>query len=173
MSYFSGAWRDAAAGAALAALLIGSSFAAPALAYAQRQTIENDLSRCVAAAGPSMLVEVSGFQSATGTVRVQSYPATRNAWLEKGAWINRIESPVRLTNGKMRFCVPLPAAGRYGIAVRHDRNGNGKTDLSQDGGGFTNNPKASIFNLGKPSADKAAVAVGNAPVAVSISLQYL
>lgn len=173
MSIFSGAHRKAAAGAALAALLVGASFAAPAGAYAQRKHIENDLGRCAAGSGPAMLVEVNGFQGATGTIRVQSYPATRNAWLEKGAWINRIEEPVRLANGKMRFCVPLPAAGRYGIAVRHDRNGNGKTDISRDGGGFSNNPKASIFNLGKPAVEKAAVAVGQAPVAISISLQYM
>jgi uncharacterized protein (DUF2141 family) len=73
----------------------------------------------------------------------------------------------------MRFCMPLPASGRYGVAVRHDVNGNGKTDLSRDGGGFSNNPKVSIFNLGKPSVDKAAVAVGNTPVIIAISLQYM
>ncbi len=155
------------------ALALAFAIAAPAGAYAQRKTIENDLSQCAQGNGPSVLVEVSGFRGATGTIRVQSYPATRNAWLEKGAWINRIETGVRPVGGKMRFCVPLPAAGSYGIAVRHDRNGNGKTDLSQDGGGFSNNPKASIFNLGKPAVDKAAIAVGNAPVVISISLQYM
>ena len=58
-------------------------------------------------------------------------------------------------------------------SVRHDVNGNGKTDLSQDGGGFSNNPKASIFNLGKPAVEKAAVPVGSAPVSIAIVLQYL
>ena len=173
MLKISGVSRKAATGAMLAALVIvGASFSS-ALAYAQRQVIDNDMARCAVGSGPAILVEVSGFEAATGTVRVQSYPATSSAWLEKGAWINRIETPVRPVNGKMRFCVPLPATGRYGIAVRHDLNGNGKTDLSRDGGGFSNNPKASIFNLGKPSADKAAVPVGNAPVSISIALQYM
>ncbi|MCM3274417.1 DUF2141 domain-containing protein, partial [Paenibacillus elgii] len=31
----------------------------------------------------------------------------------------------------MTVCVPLPEAGVYGIAVRHDVNGNGKTDISK------------------------------------------
>ena len=145
----------------------------PAQAVAQRKVIENDLSKCANNAGPAMLVEVSGFERATGKVRVQAYPATSSAWLEKGGWINRIEEPVQASGGKMRFCVPLPAAGRYGIAVRHDSNGNGKTDLSQDGGGFSNNPKLSIFNLGRPSVDKVAVSVGNGVTSVTIKLQYM
>jgi uncharacterized protein (DUF2141 family) len=155
-----------------AALVATAIFVAPAHAVAQRQMIENDLSRCVASAGPAVMVEVSGFQGSTGAIRVQSYPATKEAWLAKGAWINRIDTRVQLVNGKMKFCLPLPAAGRYAIAVRHDRNGNGKTDISQDGGGFSNNPKASIFNLGKPAASKAAIAVGNAPLSISVALQY-
>ena len=173
MSKISGAYRGATAGAALVALVITGWAAAPALAYAQRQNIENDMARCSSGTGPAIQVDISGFEGATGTVRVQSYPATRSAWLEKGAWINRIEAPVKLVNGKMSFCVPLPASGRYGIAVRHDTNGNGKTDLSRDGGGFSNNPPVSIFNLGKPTVEKAAVTVGNAPVTISISLQYM
>ncbi len=155
------------------ALALALAVAAPAGAYAQRKIIANDLSQCTAGSGPSVLVVVSGFRGATGTIRVQSYPASKGAWLEKGAWINRIDTSVRLVDGKMRFCLPMPAAGSYGIAIRHDRNGNGKTDLSQDGGGFSNNPKASIFNLGKPPVDKAAIAVGHGPVAISVSLQYM
>ncbi|MCH4150584.1 MAG: DUF2141 domain-containing protein [Sphingobium sp.] len=173
MSKISGVFRKAALCAVAAALVIGGSVASPVLAYAQRQVIDNDMARCAADAGPSIIVEVSGFEASTGIIRLQSYPATRTAWLEKGAWINRIEAPARPVNGKMRFCMPLPASGRYGVAVRHDVNGNGKTDLSRDGGGFSNNPKVSIFNLGKPSVDKAAVAVGNTPVIIAISLQYM
>lgn len=135
--------------------------------------ISNDLSKCAAGAGSSILVDVSGFQAQSGLIRVQVYPATDKAWLTKGAWLVRIDTPVRVSAGKMRFCLPVPGAGRYGVAVRHDRNGNGKTDLMQDGGGFSNNPALSIFNLGKPAASKAAVAVGKAPVSVSIRLQYM
>ncbi|MBB6124265.1 DUF2141 domain-containing protein [Sphingobium subterraneum] len=161
-----------ALGAVATVLVATGVLVTPARAVAQRQVIDNDLSRCAPSAGPAVLVDVSGFKGATGKIRVQAYPATRSAWLESGAWIDRIDVPVQASNGRMKFCLPLPAPGRYGIAVRHDRNGNGKTDLREDGGGFSNNPKASIFNLGKPSVDKAAITVGNAPTSISITLQY-
>jgi uncharacterized protein (DUF2141 family) len=157
-------------------LLSAAVFAAlpaPTLATPSHVPISNDLNKCTPQSGPSILVDVAGFQGAGGAIRVQLYPATKSAWLSKGAWINRIDTPVRLANGKMRFCVPVPAAGRYGIAVRHDANGNGKTDFTKDGGGFSNNPKLSIFNMGKPAVDKAAVSVGNGPVSILINLQYL
>ena len=120
-----------------------------------------------------MLVDVRGFVAPTGTVRVQSYPATRAAWLAKGEWLDRIDTAVRPSNGEMRFCMPVPGAGRYGIAVRHDRDGNGKTDISRDGGGFSNNPGISIFNLGKPSVEKAAFYAGPGVTKITITLKYM
>ena len=161
---------------AKAGLIAGAAwFAASAgMAGAAQQEIGNDMGRCAAgAAGSAVLVDVSGFDKAVGIIRVQSYPATKSAWLEKGQWINRIEMPARPNGGQMLFCVPVPGPGRYAIAVRHDRNNNGKTDISEDGGGFSNNPKASIFNLGKPSVDKAAFAAGSGVTRISIKLQYL
>ena len=82
-----------------------------------------------------------------------------------------IELPARA--GSMTVCVPLPDAGSYGIAVRHDVNGNGKTDLSSDGGGMSNNPSINIFNLGKPSYTKTAFAVGNGPRTITITMKYM
>ena len=150
-----------------AALIAGTAMAA-------QDEITNDLTRCAAdAQGSAVLVDVSGFEKTGGTIRVQAYPATKSAWLEKGQWINRIEMPARPASGMMHFCVPVPGPGRYAIAVRHDRNGNGKTDISADGGGFSNNPKASIFNLGKPGVEKAAFAAGPGVTRISIKLQYL
>jgi uncharacterized protein (DUF2141 family) len=144
----------------------------PAMAHGQ--IIANDLERCASSGnGPAVLVDVRGFAAATGKVRVQSYPATRSAWLTKGEWLNRIDSPVRPANGTMRFCVPVPQAGKYGIAVRHDRDGNGKTDFSRDGGGFSNNPSISIFNLGKPAVEKAAFYAGPGVTKITITLKYM
>ncbi|WP_037461682.1 DUF2141 domain-containing protein [Sphingobium herbicidovorans] len=143
-------------------------------AFAHGQEISNDLDKCGASSkGPAVLVDVRGFAAPTGNVRVQSYPATKSAWLAKGAWLNRIDTVVRPSDGGMRFCVPVPEPGRYAIAVRHDRNGNGKTDISRDGGGFSNNPSISIFNLGKPSVQKAAVNVGPGVTRLTIKLQYM
>lgn len=135
------------------------------------QEVGNDMSRCAADKGPSVLVVVRGVKESAGKIRVQSYPATGNAWLAKGRWLHRIES--RANSGNMNFCVPVPSEGRYGIAVRHDRNGNGKTDISQDGGGFSNNPSISILNLGKPSVSKVAFQAGPGVTKITINLKYL
>ncbi len=154
-------------------LTVGATLVS-APAWAQRQEIGNDMSRCAASArGPAVLVDVKGFSSATGNIRLQTYPATKAAWLAKGAWINRLETAVKPSDGAMRFCMPLPEPGRYGIAVRHDRNGNGKTDLREDGGGFSNNPSISIFNLGKPSVEKTAFHAGPGVTRITINLQYM
>ena len=135
------------------------------------QEVGNDMSRCAADKGPSVLVVVRGVKESAGKIRVQSYPATGSAWLAKGRWLHRIES--RANSGNMNFCVPIPSEGRYGIAVRHDRNGNGKTDISQDGGGFSNNPSISILNLGKPSVSKVAFQAGPGVTKITINLKYL
>lgn len=138
-------------------------------ANAEGQVISNDLSKC--RSGPSTLVHISGIKTGTGRIRVQSYRANASEWLAKGRWLTRVEVPARA--GVMTVCVPLPEAGSYGIAVRHDINGNGKTDLTSDGGGMSNNPSINIFNLGKPSYKKTAFDVGNAPRAISITMKYM
>ena len=140
-------------------------------ASATGTAISNDMSRCSSGNGPAVLVSVQGVKAATGRIRVQSYPATPGAWLTKGRWINRIEA--KANNGAMTFCVPVPAAGKYGIAVRHDRNANGKTDISQDGGGFSNNPSINILNLGKPAVGKVAFYAGTGVTKITINLRYM
>ena len=131
----------------------------------------NDMSRCSDGSGPAVLVNVRGVKEASGRIRIQSYPATSGAWLAKGRWINRIES--RASAGSMSFCVPVPAAGNYGNAVRHDRNAKGKTDISQDGGGFSNNPSINILNLGKPAVNKVSFYAGTGVTKITINLKYM
>lgn len=158
----------AATGAALALTLGG--IAVPALAQ-YRQAIGNDMARCSAGAGPAVRVTVNGIKSSSGRIRVQSYRATSSDWLETGKWINRIEASARA--GSMTFCMPVPAAGSYGIAVRHDVNGNGKTDITSDGGAMSNNPSINIFNLGKPSYKKTAFPVGSGVTAIAVNMRYM
>lgn len=153
---------------ALGALAFGT--AAPAHAQ-YRQTISNDMAQCRGGNGPAVLVTVEGIKASKGRIRVQSYRANGADWLQKGRWINRIEAGARA--GSMSFCVPVPSAGSYGIAVRHDLDGDGKTDLSGDGGGMSNNPSINIFNLGKPHYSKAAFAVGSGVKSISIKMRYM
>jgi uncharacterized protein (DUF2141 family) len=158
----------ASAAFALGALVFATS--APAIAQ-YRQAIGNDMSKCETDGGPAVMVTVDGIKSSSGRVRVQSYRATAADWLAKGRWINRIEAPARA--GTMRFCMPVPATGSYGIAVRHDVNGNGDTDLTKDGGAMSNNPSINVFNLGKPSFKKTAFQVGAGVKPIRIQMRYM
>ena len=151
--------------ASLCVALLSMSVAA----NAEGQVLPNDLAKC--RSGPSTLVQISGVKAGSGKIRVQSYRANASEWLANGRWLTRIEVPARA--GSMTVCVPFPQAGTYGIAVRHDFNGNGKTDLSSDGGGMSNNPSINIFNLGKPSYKKTGFDVGNAPKTISITMKYM
>lgn len=162
----------ATAGSISAALGLGATtLVVPAGAQdIYRQKISNDMGRCAPGAGPAVRVTVRGVDGSTGKVRVQSYRGTKEEWLQKGKWIYRIEAPARA--GTMVICMPVPEAGTYGIAVRHDKNGNGKTDLREDGGGMSNNPSINIFNLGKPHYTKTAFAVGSGVESIAIEMKY-
>jgi uncharacterized protein (DUF2141 family) len=154
-----------------AAALLGSLALLPTEAQAQyRQKISNNLSKC-SGGSPAVRVTVRGIKSSSGKIRVQSYRGTKADWLQKGKWINRIETPARA--GTMTFCMPVPASGVYGIAVRHNTNGNGKTEIRKDGGAMSNNPSINIFNLGKPSYKKTRFSVGSTTKAISINMRYM
>ena len=117
---------------------------------------------------PSVLVHVAGFKRPTGNVKVSLY-GSESHWLVKGGRISRVKVPV--TGRVMDICMPVPAPGRYAVAVHHDYNVNGERDR-QDGGGYSRNPKISIFNP-KPPFSKAAFTVGNGPSKVGVTLIYL
>ncbi len=153
---------------AVAALSLAVSAGA---AVREHEELRNDMSLCRADKGPALLVTVDGIKATSGSIRVQSYRATSAEWLQSGRWISRIEVPARA--GTMTFCVPLPASGTYGIAVRHDVNGNGKTDISSDGGAMSNNPPINLFNLGKPSYTKVGVPVGNEVKSIRVQMRYM
>lgn len=153
-------------------LLAAMALAAPAPALAQyRNEIRNDIGKCSSGAGPAIMVTIDGVKSSSGKLRVQSYRATSEEWLTKGKWLSRIEVPARA--GTMTVCVPVPASGTYGIAVRHDVNGNGHTDIGTDGGAMSNNPSINIFNLGKPSYSKVGVPVGGGVKSIRVQMKYM
>ena len=161
------AFRTLAAALALSGL--AAAGAAPA-AVTYRNEIGNDPGRC-SGSGPAIRVTVNGVKATSGKLRVQLYRGTASDWLAKGKWINRIEVPARA--GTMTVCMPVPSAGTYGIAVRHDVNGNGKSDLTSDGGGMSNNPSINVFNLGKPSVSKTAFQVGGSVKSIAIDMRYM
>lgn len=157
-------------GGSTALALAATGIAVPAHAQ-YRQKISNNMSKCSAGAGPAVKVTVSGIKSSAGKIRVQSYRGTKQDWLESGRWIHRIEGSARA--GTMTFCMPIPSAGTYGIAVRHDVNGNGKTDIFKDGGAMSNNPSINAFNLGKPSYKKTRFTAGSGVTSIRVKMRYM
>lgn len=162
-------YRTRAAAALLATA--GLALSMPVMAEPYRNEIRNEPARCQSDRGPAIMVTVDGIKASSGKLRVQSYRATSGEWLVKGKWLSRIEVPARA--GSMSFCMPVPASGTYGIAVRHDVNGNGETDLRTDGGAMSNNPSINIFNLGKPSYTKVGVPVGDGVKSIRIQMKYM
>lgn len=156
-------------GGTAALAIAGLSLGTPAEAQ-YREKIRHDAGKCAAGSGPAVMVAITGVKGTGGTIRIQSYRATKQDWLEKGRWIYRMEAPAKA--GTMRFCMPLPAAGRYGIAVRHDVDGDGKTDIFGDGGAMSNDPSVNIFNLGKPSYKKVGFDVGSGVENITVQMRY-
>lgn len=133
--------------------------------------ISNTMRSCAPGSGPAVRVTINGVKSSSGTIRAQVYNGTKADWLVGGRWLNRIELPAK--RGRMTVCLPVPAPGSYAVAVRHDVNGNGKTDITTDGGAMSNNPSINIFNLGKPGIDETRFEVGNGVNAIGITMLYM
>lgn len=119
---------------------------------------------------PAVLVSVNGFKARTGSLRVQLYGSEPRAFLAKGGRLRRVDLPVTAA-GPMAVCVAVPRPGTYAIAVRHDVNGDNAQHDWSDGGGFSNNPRLSLFHL-KPSLSEVAFNVGNGVKPISVLLLY-
>ncbi len=141
------------------AFIVATAAAAPAPAVASSAA-------CVPGK-PSVVVHVAGFKQPRGKVKLSLYGADH--WLNKQGRISKVKVPV--TGRAMDICMPVPAPGRYAVAVHHDLNVNGERDR-QDGGGYSGNPKVTLFNP-KPSFSKAAFTVGNGPARVGVTLLYI
>lgn len=148
--------------------LVALAFVAPAPAAAA--ALGPDAASCRTGAGePAVLVNVTGFKNRVGRLRVQLYGNNPSDFLAKGKKLRRIDLPVT-GSGPMRVCVAVPEAGRYAIAVRHDADANGKSGWN-DGGGFSRNPRISLFDM-KPKLAEVAILIGNGVKPVDVVLNY-
>jgi uncharacterized protein (DUF2141 family) len=140
---------------------------------AQATTFGPAAARCEANEAAA-LIEVAGFKARTGTLRVQIYAANAKTYLEKRKWLDRVEVPVA-KSGAMRICLPVDSPGNYVVSVRHDINGNGKSDRS-DGGGLSGNPDMNLSDFifkRKPSLAATSFAIGPATRRVAVTLNYV
>lgn len=159
--------RRGALALAVAITLTGTFAAAPAAA---QEILGPDATACrPGTEGPAALVRIYGFKDRGGTLRVQLYGNNPDEFLAKGKKLKRIDLPVT-ASGDMNVCVELPRYGEYAIAVRHDRDGNGKSGWS-DGGGFSGNPNISLTNL-KPDYEDVAFAARQGVTVVDVVLNY-
>ena len=120
----------------------------------------------------AVIARVSGFKAPRGVVSVKLYASNSRTFLEKGAYLRKVEVAVKRA-GPIDVCVPVPASGRYALAVRHEIDA--KKSRS-DGGGFSGNPSVSLFDLAlkrKPAIDKVSFVVANATQIVPVRLNYL
>ncbi len=132
----------------------------------------NSTESCGADGGPALLLSISGFKSRNGSVRVQSYGGDPARWFEKGAYLKRIDLPAAQAD---RLCLKLPRPGTYAVSVRHDVNGNGKSDRA-DGGGMSGNPDLSLLDLifkRKPRPAEVQIEAGAGVTRIEILLNYV
>lgn len=103
--------------------------------------------------GPAFLVHVNGLKDRTGRLKLEVYPANDkdfladdNVLVAAGKTFRRVEVDVP-GSGAPVLCVRVPAAGRYGVSLLHDRDSNRRFGWRVDGIGFASNPK---LGLSKP-----------------------
>jgi len=160
-------WTLGGLGTVTGLALAMSAAAAPARA---QEVLGADAAACApGASGTAVLVRVHGFKARTGNLRVQTYGNDAKRFLASGAKLRRIDLPVTPA-GDMHVCIEVPGPGIYGIAVRHDRDGNGKSGWN-DGGGFSRNPKLHFPNP-KPDFDDAKIEVGAGVKRIDVVLNY-
>jgi len=149
--------------AVTAALLVFvPASAAPAGPYAEQCSADK----------PAVLTRVSGFKEARGVVSVKLYASNPKTFLEKGAFLRKVDVPVKST-APIEVCLPVPASGSYALSVRHEVKGE---KSRSDGGGFSGNPRMSMLDLifsRKPKLDKVTFVVNGSTRVVPVTLNYL
>ena len=148
-------------------LALGALVVAAPVAADPREARPNDQS-CAKGGSPAVLVRVSGLKNGAGKVRVQAYGPGAANHLKKGDWAGRVDVPLG-GRRSVDICLPLPSAGQYSVAVRHDANANKKSDWN-DGAGFSRNPKLSL--LGRPSFGQTAIPVKAGTTRINVLINY-
>lgn len=130
--------------------------------------------QCAPGTQHPVLVRISGFKNREGKVRVRLFGGATSSYFDKKQTLVRTEISVP-RGGVVTMCVAAPRPGVYAVDVRHDVNGNGKTDRA-DGGGTSGNPEIGLMDVifkRKPDPAVTQFRVGGGTTIVSIQLKYL
>ena len=126
--------------------------------------------------GPAFIVNVAGLRDRTGRLKLEVYPATDedfladdNVLVAAGKTFRRVEVPVP-ASGPAELCVRVPRAGRYGVVVLHDRNGDRRFNWRVDGIGFAGNPR---LGLAQPDVEEASAVASSRRTSITIVMNYL
>lgn len=125
--------------------------------------------------GPALLITARGLKDRTGILQAELYPANDKDFLEddkvligQGKTFRRAVAPVAQA-GLAQICIRVPASGTYTLSLLHDRDGDRKFSLLNDGIGFPGNPR---LGHSKPPASAASVTAGPGITQVQIVLNY-
>jgi uncharacterized protein (DUF2141 family) len=143
---------------------------------ASSPTLGIEVGKCRASeAGPAFLVDVDGLKDRAGRLKLELYPANDgdfladdNVLIAAGKPFARVDVATA-ADGPVQLCIRAPAPGRYALSLLHDRNGDRKFQLSNDGIGFSANPR---LGWSKPAAKAVAVDVGDTPKHIAIVMNY-
>ena len=125
--------------------------------------------------GPALLANVLGLKDRTGTLRLELFPPTDPEFLKDDRDLVAAGKSFRRAvlavppEGPVELCVRAPMAGKWSIALVHQRSEGKKFKLSTDGIGFAGNPR---LGLSKPDADEAEIEIGPGVTRTAIRLNY-
>lgn len=140
----------AAASAQDSAPVQGTELAAAPLAAPPEGAAPDDVPKDAPAQGGacdsrpySMQIRVLGVRESRGTITVDVHDDDPAKFLKSGGKLARLRVPA--VAGETAFCVTVPRAGIYALAIYHDRNANTKLDknfigLPSEPFGLSNNP---------------------------------
>lgn len=156
-------------------LLVLAGFAPAAPLHSASWTQSGpDAAHCAPGAGTAFLVQITGLKNRQGTVRVRLFGGSPDSYFDREKALVRTQIPTP-AGDPVTICVPVPKSGTYAIDVRHDVNGDDRSDMS-DGGGTSGNPRPSFWALvtrKKPSPAVTQVSIAGGVKVVPITMLYL
>ncbi|MBT2246758.1 DUF2141 domain-containing protein [Sphingobium sp. BHU LFT2] len=119
---------------------------------------------------------MGGLKDRTRRILVELYPADeadllrdKAQLLKEGEIFRRMMAPVS-PNGPTHICVTAPSPGTYAMVVIHDRDGQDKFSIQNDGVAL---PKPQAPGMSRPRVKQASVEFASSPQLLRVHMQFL